>query len=123
MGFISSCFVDVNQCRTNSLSRQRELLHDSVERCSCHSDQIVATEGMVGTEVWKTDVKDRGGRPERGAVVMDGLLVAAAVLQEVGVVVVNFGIVRQSLDTRAKTSKDKDSFSCSEEKRHRCHNG
>lgn len=32
-----------------------------------------------------------------------GLLVSADVFQEVGVVVVNFGIVRQSLDTRAKT--------------------
>lgn len=73
----------------------------------------------MALEQMQTDVKDRGGRPERGAVVMDGLLVAAAVLQEVGVVVVNFGIVRQSLDTRAETSKDNDSFSCSGEKRHR----
>lgn len=52
---------------------------------------------------------DFSGGPERSAVVVNGLLVAAAVLQEVGVVVVNFGIVRQSLDTRAEIRKNKDS--------------
>lgn len=55
----------------------------------------------------QTDMKDCCSRPERSAVVMNGFLVAAAVLQEVGVVVVNFGIVRQSLDTRAKIIKNK----------------
>lgn len=52
---------------------------------------------------------DFSGGPERSAVVVNGLLVADAVLQEVGVVVVNFGIVRQSLDTRAEIRKNKDS--------------
>lgn len=56
-----------------------------------------------------TDMDGCGGQPERSAVVMNGFLVAAAVLQEVGVVVVNFGIVRQRLDTRAKIGKDKNS--------------
>lgn len=36
---------------------------------------------------------------------MNGLLVPAAVFQEVGVVVVDFSIVRQSLDTRAETRR------------------
>lgn len=56
----------------------------------------------------QTVVTDFGGGPERSAVVVNGLMVAAAVLQEVGVVVVNFGIMRQSLDTRAEIWKNKD---------------
>lgn len=50
---------------------------------------------------------DFSGGPERSAVVVNGLLVAATVLQEVGVVVVNFGVVRQSLDTRAEIRTEK----------------
>lgn len=44
-------------------------------------------------------------RPESSGVVVNGLLVPAAVFQEVGVVVVDFGIVRKSLDTRAETRR------------------
>lgn len=44
-------------------------------------------------------------RPEGSGVVVDGLLVPTIVFQEVGIVVVDFGIVRQRLDTRAKTIK------------------
>lgn len=36
---------------------------------------------------------------------VNGLLMPVAVFQEVGVVVMDFGVVRQSLDTRAKTRK------------------
>ncbi len=36
---------------------------------------------------------------------MNGLLVPAGVLQKVGVVVVDFGIMRQSLDTRTETKR------------------
>lgn len=52
-------------------------------------------------------MRDFSGGPERSAVVVNGLLVAATVLQEVGVVVVNFGVVRQSLDTRAEIRTEK----------------
>lgn len=41
--------------------------------------------------------------PEGSGVMVNGLLVTTAVFKEVGVVVVDFGIVRQSLDTRAET--------------------
>ena len=38
--------------------------------------------------------------PESSAVVLDGLLQLATVFQKVSIVVVNFGIVRQRLNTR-----------------------
>lgn len=44
-------------------------------------------------------------RPEGSGIVVNGLLVPASVFQKVGVVVVDFGIVRQSLDTRAETGR------------------
>lgn len=46
-----------------------------------------------------------GDRPVGSGIVVNGLLVPASVFQKVGVVVVDFGIVRQSLDTRAETGR------------------
>lgn len=46
-----------------------------------------------------------GVRPEGSSVVVNGLLVSTTVFQEVGVVVVDFGIVRQSLDTRTEKGR------------------
>lgn len=57
-----------------------------------------------------------GVTPEGSGVMVNGLLVTAAVFKEVGVVVVDFGIVRQGLDTRAETRKK-------EMKRRRRHGG
>lgn len=45
--------------------------------------------------------------PEGSGVMVNGLLVTTAVFKEVGIVVVDFGIVRQSLDTRAETRRKK----------------
>lgn len=39
---------------------------------------------------------------------VNGLLVPATVFQKVGIVVVDFGIVRQGLDTGAETKKRRD---------------
>lgn len=52
------------------------------------------------------------GRPEGSGVVVNGLLVPDVVFQEVGVVVVDFGIVWQSLDTRAETGNKNRKIRC-----------
>lgn len=44
--------------------------------------------------------------PESSAVVLDGLLQLAAVFQKVSIVVVNFGVVRQRLNTRPVKGKN-----------------
>lgn len=50
----------------------------------------------------------RSVAPEGSGVMVNGLLVTTAVFKEVGVVVVDFGIVRQSLDARAETRRKKE---------------
>lgn len=49
--------------------------------------------------------QQRALTPEGSAVVVNGLRVATDVFQEVGIVVVDFGIVRQSLDAGAETRR------------------
>lgn len=45
-------------------------------------------------------------KPQSSAVVLNGLLELAAVFQKISVVVMNFGIVRQSSNTRPEMGKN-----------------
>lgn len=49
--------------------------------------------------------KNNKKKPEGSGVVVNCLLVPTGVFQEVGIVVVDFGIVRQRLDTRTTIRK------------------